>query len=145
MRRRRLPWKHTRTSPAHQWFPSILVGKTFRRLATPVFGLFPGCYFSKVLWDVLHWVSLNLLCIEEMVFSFKELLQNLQKLTSGNIHQKLYNLSVIIPKCLPIDKYSVFVLLSDLLRFNEEPCKIRHQWQHLTHNVLTTCIVTRML
>ena len=28
---------------------------------------------------------------------------------------------------------------------NEEPCKIRHQWQHLTHNVLTTCIVTRML
>ena len=28
---------------------------------------------------------------------------------------------------------------------NEEPCKIRHQWQHLTHKVLTTCIVTRML
>ena len=25
---------------------------------------------------------------------------------------------------------------------NEEPCKIRHQWQHLTHQVLTTCIVT---
>ena len=28
---------------------------------------------------------------------------------------------------------------------NEEPCTIRHQWQHLTHKVLTTCIVTRML
>ena len=28
---------------------------------------------------------------------------------------------------------------------NEEPCKIRHQWQHLTHQVITTCIVTRML
>ena len=28
---------------------------------------------------------------------------------------------------------------------NDEPCKIRHQWQHITHKVLTTCIVTRML
>ena len=26
--------------------------------------------------------------------------------------------------------------------YNEEPCKIRHQWQHLTHQVITTCIVT---
>ena len=28
---------------------------------------------------------------------------------------------------------------------NEEPCKISHQWQHLTHQVLTTCIVTHIL
>ena len=32
-----------------------------------------------------------------------------------------------------------------LALLNEEPCKIRHQWQHITHQVLTTCIVTRML
>ena len=31
------------------------------------------------------------------------------------------------------------------LKAYEEPCKIHHQWQHLTHQVKTTCIVTHML
>ena len=34
--------------------------------------------------------------------------------------------------------------LDGFILLNEEPCKIRHQWQHLTHQVTTTCIVTSM-
>ena len=42
MRRRRLPWKHIRTYPARQWSPSILVGKTFCRLAV---------FFFNIMWQ----------------------------------------------------------------------------------------------
>ena len=47
-------------------------------------------------------------------------------------------------------KISAFVVIFSLIFkysskwANEEPCKIRHQWQHLTHQVITTCIVTHI-
>ena len=36
------------------------------------------------------------------------------------------------------------MIILKTLSFNEEPCNIRHQWQHLTHQVITTRLVTHL-
>ena len=45
-----------------------------------------------------------------------------QKLTAWMVSESL------------VDFYKAYI--------NVEPCKIRHQWQHITHQVITTCIVS---
>ena len=55
-------------------------------------------------------------------------------------------------QCVLIGFWEMFSVLTKYANWwrqqhfcNEEPCKVRHQWQHLTHQVITTCIVTHMV
>ena len=61
--------------------------------------------------------------------------------------QQVFSIAACSVLCFGLNPYwlSNKSLFFSKYEDNEEPCKIGHQWQHLTHKVLTTCIVTRML